>query len=289
MKRILSIQSHVAYGYVGNRAAVFPLQRLGFDVTVVNTVQFSNHPGYGRWTGEVFSADHIRSLVNGLRDLGVLHTFDAVLSGYLGDAQLGEIVLEAVSEIKKHKPACIYCCDPVMGDVGKGLFVKPDIPPLFRDDATPLADILTPNLFELEQLTGITIQSLEEARTACKQLHGKGVGTVMVTSLIHNTTPTDSIQMLASCVDGTSYVITTPYLPLTPMPNGTGDLTAALYLGHILGGNSPKTALERTADGVFGVLEATKDRELNIIENQNRLVFDSGNSEKPRFSATALS
>src|SRR5688572_24371027 len=125
MKKILSIQSHVAYGYVGNRAAVFPLQLLGYDVIAINTVQFSNHTGYGKWTGMVFEDRHIGDIVAGLEENGALDEVDAVLSGYLGDAALGGIVLDAVCRIRAHRPDMIYCCDPVMGDTGRGFFVRP--------------------------------------------------------------------------------------------------------------------------------------------------------------------
>lgn len=288
MKRILSIQSHVAYGYVGNRAAVFPLQCMGFDVSFINTVQFSNHPGYGKWTGEIFSPEHINSLISGLRNMGILYSFDAVLSGYLGSAGVGETVLEAVQDIKKHKPACLYCCDPVMGDAGRGLFVNPGIPPLFRDKVAPIANILTPNLFELEQLTGLTIHTLENAQTACNQLHDRGTETILVTSLLHKDTPTGHIQMLASRKNQNSYVITKPYLNLTPMPNGTGDLTAALFTGCILAGHPLKEALEKTATAVFTVLKGTKDRELNIIENKNIYGEMCSPDQKPGFLATPI-
>lgn len=288
MKRVLSIQSHVAYGYVGNRAAVFPLQCMGFDVTAINTVQFSNHPGYGQWTGEVFTPAHIQNLINGLRDLGILHTFDAVLSGYLGDSKIGNAIRDAVDEIKKHNPACLYLCDPVMGDVDKGLFVKPDIPAFFKALASPLADILTPNHFELEQLTGASIQSIEDAKAACIELHAIGVASVLVTSFVHRDTPSGSVQMLLSQKTGENYLITTPYLQRTSMPNGTGDLTAALYLGLTLKGIHPKLALEQTAEMVFTVLETTKDREINIIENKNIFSYDTDKTQKPRFSAISI-
>lgn len=292
MKAILSIQSHVAYGYVGNRAAVFPLQRMGFDVSAINTVQFSNHTGYGSWTGEVFTPDHIRTLVDGLRDRGALTRFDAVLSGYLGDAALGQVVLDTVAEIRAANPNCIYCCDPVMGDVGRGLFVRPDIPAMFRDKMAPLASILTPNLFELEHLTGVTIQSLEEARAACKQLHARGVQTVLVTSLVHVSTPPQSVQMLVSVADGSAHLVTTPLLPMDPMPNGTGDLTAALFLGHTLNGCNVVDALALTAEGIFGVLEATdraKTRELALITAQDLLAAAGGTAPRPhRFPPITL-
>lgn len=291
MKSILSIQSHVAFGYVGNRAAVFPLQCMGFDVSAVNTVQFSNHTGYGTWTGDVFSPDHIRAVIKGLRDLGVLYRFDAVLSGYLGDAALGEVMLETVADIRARNPACIYCCDPVMGDVGRGLFVRPNIPALFRDRIAPAASILTPNLFELEQLTGITVQNLEEARAACKALHAKGVGTVLVTSLMHQTTLEGSIEMLASVKDGPAYRITTPRIDFDPMPNGTGDLTAALFLGHTLNGLPAGPALEQTAATIYNILENTArsgTRELAIIPSREAFDGRGQKSGQPAFVCSVL-
>ena len=144
---ILSIQSHVAYGYVGNRAATFPLQRLGFDVWAVNTVQFSNHTGYGAWQGEVFSPAHVRSIVDGIAERGVMGQCDALLSGYLGDPALGEVVVEAAERVRAANPAAVWACDPVMGDVGRGFFVRPGIPELFRDRIVPMADVIAPNQF----------------------------------------------------------------------------------------------------------------------------------------------
>ena len=132
---ILSIQSHVAWGHVGNAAAVFPLQRLGFEVLPVHTVQFSNHTGYGQFRGQVFGADHIREIIAGLRERGVLQRVSAVLSGYLGDAGTGAVILDAVGEIRRENPAVRYLCDPVMGDVGRGVFVNPAIPDFLRDQA----------------------------------------------------------------------------------------------------------------------------------------------------------
>src|SRR3989338_1967688 len=129
---ILSIQSHVATGYVGNRAAVFPLQRLGCEVTFINTVQFSNHTGHGRWTGQIFSADHVQDVLNGLWQLGTMDTLDAVLSGYLGAAEIGNIILNTVAALKDKNPHLLYCCDPVIGDEGRGIYVKPDVAEIGR-------------------------------------------------------------------------------------------------------------------------------------------------------------
>ena len=194
---VLSIQSHVAWGHVGNAAAVFPLQRLGFEVLPVHTVQFSNHTGYGQFRGQVFGAEHIRDVLLGLRERGVLPRLAAVLSGYLGDADSGRVILEAVGEIRQHNPALRYLCDPVMGDVGRGVFVNPAIPDFLRDQAIPCATIITPNQFEFELLTGSQPASLQEAVKVARQLRGRGPDVVIVTSLATADIPEDELGTLA--------------------------------------------------------------------------------------------
>ena len=147
---ILSIQSHVAYGHVGNASAVFPLQRLGHEVWPIHTVQFSNHTGYGAWKGQVFGRDLIDACVEGIAERGVLPTCDGVLSGYMGAAEIGEAILAAAARVRAANPNALYCCDPVIGDVGRGIFVRPGIPEFMRDRAVPAADVVTPNQFELD-------------------------------------------------------------------------------------------------------------------------------------------
>ncbi|MBP1849987.1 pyridoxal kinase PdxY [Rhizobium halophytocola] len=269
MKQILSIQSHVAFGYVGNRAAVFPLQRLGHEVTAINTVQFSNHTGYGEWTGEVFSAAHIEAVIDGLGARGVLDRTDALLTGYLGDPAVGDIIL-ALRERLPEK--AVWLCDPVMGDVGRGFFVRPGIPDYFRDRALSRATIITPNQFELEYLTGRTITTLDDARMAARAAHEMGPDTVLLTSLIHEDTKSDEIQMLASSASGAQYLVTTPLLPLDPAPNGAGDCTSALFLAHLLSDASLDQALSKTASSILALFEKTmalKRRELNLIGAQD--------------------
>ena len=150
---ILSIQSSVAYGHVGNSAAVFPLQRMGFEVWPVNTVHFSNHTGYGAWRGPVLAAEDVAGVIRGVEDRGVLPSCDAVLSGYMGDASLGGVIVGAAGRVKELNPNALYCCDPVMGDEGRGFFVRPGIPEFVKEVAVPAADVITPNHFELEYLT----------------------------------------------------------------------------------------------------------------------------------------
>ncbi|PZO86644.1 MAG: pyridoxal kinase [Micavibrio aeruginosavorus] len=271
MKKILSIQSHVASGYVGNRAAVFPLQRLGYDVIAINTVQFSNHTGYGTWTGEVFGAAHIAAVLDGLAARGVLREVDALLTGYLGDPAVGDVILDARSKIA---PDALWLCDPVMGDVGRGFFVKDGIPGFFKSRAVPKASIVTPNQFELEYLSGRAIGTLDDARDACRTVHEAGPEIVLLTSLIHHDTKDDTIQMLASAKSGAQFIVTTPRLPLDPAPNGAGDVTAALFLAHMLDGGDIAGALSKTAGGIMAIFEETQkadSRELALIQAQDRL------------------
>ena len=253
MSLILSIQSHVAYGYVGNKAAVFPLQCMGHDVVDINTVQFSNHTGYGAWTGQVLSPDHIHDIINGIRERGVLDKIKTVLSGYMGSPQLGEIVLEVVREIRKNSPETIYCCDPVMGDTGRGFFVREGIPSFFRTEALKEATIITPNQFELSWLTSTEIKTLEDAKTACRKALDMGPKIVLLTSLEHDKTPEGHIQMLVMSRNE-AFTVTTPKLDLNV--NGSGDCTSALFLGNYLNHNLAES-LSLTAASIFHVFEKT--------------------------------
>lgn len=276
MANILSMQSHVAYGYVGNKAAVFPMQRLGHDVITINTVQFSNHTGYGSWTGDIMSIEHIDNIFKGLDERNVLDNLDAVVTGYLGDKTLGEVLLKWLDKIKAKNPNLIYCCDPVIGDVGRGVFVRPGVPEFFRNQALAYASILTPNQFELTYLTGIEIKTLDDALNACQILHNKGVQTVLVTSLTR-LDDADSIEMLVSNESG-NYLIATPQLNMTIAPNGSGDMTAAVFTAKYLETRDLKQSLEHTAATIYAVFLKTqhlKQRELAIIQAQNEIVNPS--------------
>jgi pyridoxine kinase len=264
---VLSIPSHVVFGYAGNTAAVFPLQRLGREVWAINTVEFSNHTGYGSWRGRVLGADLAAELVTGLEERGVLCRCEAVLSGYLGDAAVGRAIIDAVLRVRRESPNSLYCCDPVMGDVGRGFYVKPDIPGMFKNELVPLADIITPNQFELEALTGIDTGTPENAIRAINLLHEKGPGIVLVTSYRDNTMPAN-ISMLASDKTGL-YKITTPQLPLGPDVAGTGDLTASIFLSRYLETKDLKQTLELCAASVYGILEASflkRESEDSLLE-----------------------
>jgi pyridoxine kinase len=278
---ILSIQSHVAFGHVGNGAAVFPLQRLGFEVWPVNTVQFSNHTGYPTWRGRVFEAAHVAELVEGLAERGVLGACDAVLSGYLGDAALGAAILDAVARVRAANPEALYACDPVMGDVAQGVFVRPDIPAFMREQAAPAADLITPNQFELELLTGTPVSSLADAVAGARKALALGPKVVLVTSLRHDGTKAGEIEMLAVTAQAASRVAT-PFLDMDPAPNGAGDALAALFLAfYIKGGRAIEAvpeALGQAAAAVFAVIAATRragTRELQLIAAQDQLARPS--------------
>jgi len=269
---ILSIQSHVAYGHVGNSAAVFPLQRIGVEVWPVHTVQFSNHTGYGAWRGRAFSGEAIRAVVEGIDERGVLGECDGVISGYLGSADIGEAVVDTVGRVKGANPAARYCCDPVIGDVGRGVFVRRGVPELIRERALPIADFVTPNQFELDFLTARTTATLSEALGAVDALHALGPRVVLVTSLRLDDTPADALDLVAS--DGIDrYRLRTPLLPLTI--NGAGDLIAALFFAHHLSTGSAAEALSLAASSLFGVLSRTAElgsREMLLVEAQQEFV-----------------
>jgi pyridoxine kinase len=271
---ILSIQSHVAFGHVGNAAATFPLQRKGWEVWAVHTVMFAAHAGYGPPAGPIFSPETIREVVAGLERQGFLSQCRAVLSGYLGDAALGEAVLDAVARVRRHNPDAVYCCDPVMGDAAPGVYVRDNIPDFMRDRAIPAADIATPNAFELELLTGIPIVRLEDAVASCQALRRSGPDTVLLTSLEREGTPDGMIEMLTVTGEG-AWLVATPKLDLTPPPNGAGDLTAALFLANLLDGLAPPDALAATSASVQTVFQATAragTRELAILDAQEAFV-----------------
>jgi pyridoxine kinase len=265
---ILSIQSWVAYGHVGNASAIFPLQRLGAEVWGVHTVQFSNHTGYGAWRGQVFGAELIRECVGGIEDRGVLPRCDAVLSGYLGSAEIGAAVRDAALKVKAANPKALWCCDPVIGDTGRGVFVRPGIPEFLRDQALPAADIATPNQFELEWLTGQAITSLDTAKAAITALQAKGPRIVLLTSLRTEATGGHEIELLAA-EGGGFWRLRTPMLPLSV--NGAGDAIAALFLFHRLHSGAVATALEAAASSIFGLLSQTLAagaRELQVVSAQ---------------------
>jgi pyridoxine kinase len=272
---ILSIQSHVAYGHVGNSAAVFPMQRIGVEVWPVHTVQFSNHTGYGRWRGRAFSGEFIRMVVEGIDERGVLGECDGVLSGYLPSADVGEAVVDTVGRVKACNPAARYCCDPVIGDAGRGIFVRRGVPEFIRERALPAADMITPNQFELGFLADRKVATLADALAAIDTLHARGPRTILVTSVELDETPADATDLLVSDKHGRC-LLRTPRLPI--VVNGAGDATAALFFAHYLRTGSAAEALSLAASSIFGVLSRTAEEgaaEMLLVAAQDELVNPS--------------
>jgi pyridoxine kinase len=281
---ILSIQSRVSFGHVGNAAAVFPLQRLGFEVWPVDTVAFSNHLGYKTWRGRTHPAAEVAEVIEGLELLGLFPRCRAVLSGYLGEAATAAVVRDTVAKVRAANPQAFFLCDPVMGDRDKGMFVEPAVREAFLDELLPEADMMVPNAYELEALTGIDTTTLDGALAAADRLRadlkrkrGKGgrrrAGTVVVcTGLLRRDGPADKIGTLAVADDG-AWLATTPFVPMHV--HGTGDTLAALLLGHYLKTGRLATALGRAVAGLHKVIEATaaaKRYELTLVKTQDAMV-----------------
>lgn len=283
MHTVLSIQSAVAFGHAGNSSAVFPLQRSGVEVWPVHTVLFSNHTGYGAWRGPHIPAHDVTEVVQGIDDRGVLGRADALLAGYQGSADMGQAILGAARLVKERNPEAVFCADPVMGDVGRGFFAAPGIPEFMKESVVPAADIMTPNLFELEYLTGHETQTLADVLAAAEALRERGPRTVVVTSVVGADMEPGVMRMIA--VDDTgAQVVATPMLDRNFV--GSGDITTAVFLAHWLRTHDIGQALSMTASVVYSILEATAlsgEPELQLVAAQDSIV-----APKHRFEATPL-
>jgi pyridoxine kinase len=280
---ILSIQSTVAYGHAGNSAAVFPMQRLGVDVWPVITVHFSNNTSYGTWRGPLLTPHDIREVVTGIAEREVLGRVDAVLTGYQGAEEVGAEILYAVDLVTASNPQVIYCCDPVMGDVGRGFFVRPGVPEFLRDKVVPRAQVVTPNHFELDFLTGRSTTTIPAVLAAVDELRARGPETVLVTSVVHEEQAAGTLDMIAVDPEG-AWLLTTPLLDRRF--TGSGDITSAMFLTALLEGVGTPAALERTAAITYGVLKFTADagaQELCLVAAQQEIAEPSH-----RFSAVRL-
>ncbi|MDF2812173.1 MAG: pyridoxal kinase [Microvirga sp.] len=269
---VLSIQSHVAYGHVGNSSAVFPMQRLGVEVWPIHTVQFSNHTGYGSWKGRVVDGPAIEELVDGIADRGVLQSCDGLLSGYMGSADIGNAILSTLARVRALNPAALYCCDPVIGDIGRGVFVRPGVPEFMRDHAVPAADIVTPNQFELEYLSGIETDTVAGVKAAIAAVHRLGPRVVLVTSIETREMPSDALDMIAG-EGGRFWRVRTPKLSLSV--NGAGDAIAALFFVHYARSQSAEIALKEASASIFGLLKRTAEagsREILTVAAQDEFV-----------------
>lgn len=261
--RVLSIQSHVVRGYVGNKSASFPLQVLGFEVDSINSVQFSNHTGYSHWKGQVLTADELHVLYEGIKLNNVNH-YDYVLTGYTRDTSFLEMVVDIVQELKRANPNLVYVCDPVLGDHGS-MYVPQNLHPVYKNKVVPVADIITPNQFEAELLTGKNISTEKDAVEVMDLLHKMGPDTVVITS--SDLPPRLGDRFLVSfgsqrilMPDGTRTTqrirIEVPKVDAVFV--GTGDLFAAMLLAwthHYP--TDLKTACEKTFSVMHHVIQRT--------------------------------
>jgi pyridoxine kinase len=280
---VISIQSQVAWGHVGNSAAVFPMQLAGIDVIAVPTTLLSNRPGYPTIRGRVLDVQLVADLLRGIEERGAIAGAKLVLSGYLGSADIALEVADFVARAKETNKALLYCCDPVLGDRDRGMFVRPDIPPLVRDELCPLADIITPNHFEFEFLCGAEARTTGDMVRHAGAVLARGPSTIVVTSAELADTPDGAIETLA-IERGGAWRVRTPRLPVSP--SGTGDLFAALFASARVRGAGTPDALAQAASSIYAVLERTALRgteEMRIVESADVML-----DPKRRFEATAI-
>ncbi|WP_294954215.1 pyridoxal kinase PdxY [uncultured Gilliamella sp.] len=275
MKNILSIQSHVVFGHAGNSAAVFPMRRLGVNVWPLNTVQFSNHTQYRQWTGTVMPASHLTEIVDGINAIDELKHCDAILSGYMGSPEQGNAIIEIVKKVKAVNPNALYLCDPVMGHPEKGCFVAPGVAEFLCNSALPMADMMAPNILELEELNGKQqIKNVDEAIVACRELCKKGPKAILVKHLSRAGYRKDLFEMLL-VTEQEAWHIERPLVDFGErQPVGVGDMTSGLFLANILLGKSLVEALEHTTSAVYAVMLETLKREayeLQLVAAQNEI------------------
>lgn len=300
--RVLSIQSHVVRGYVGNRSAVFPLQLLDFEVDYINSVQFSNHTGYPNWGGQVLGCSDIEELFNNLKKNNVIY-YDYVLTGYCRDKQMLEKIVQIIKELKTINPKLIYVCDPVMGDTwdGKGsMYVPEELLPVYREQVVPVADILTPNQFEAELLTNMKITTEADALDCISNLHSRGPKTVVISSSELGK-PNESLVSYGSTNSGTSAdnnnVIRLEMPLIGKSFVGTGDLFAALLLAWThRHPQDLKISLEKTISTMQLILKRTQaaaeagmsdGRKPTFSDLELRLVQSKRDIENPKLCVEA--
>ncbi|CAE1145680.1 pyridoxal kinase PdxY [Serratia sp. Tan611] len=275
MKNILSIQSHVVFGHAGNSAAEFPMRRMGVNVWPLNTVQFSNHTQYGRWTGCVMPASHLSEIAQGIADIDQLQRCDAVLSGYIGSPEQGSHILDIVRQVKQANPDAWYFCDPVMGHPEKGCIVAPGVAEFLCQQALPCSDMVAPNVLELEQLSQREIASVDQAVDAARALIARGPKVVLVKHLSRAGYSHDAFEMLLVTAEE-AWHISRPLVDFgSRQPVGVGDLTSGLLLVDLLQGKALDQALEHVTAAVYEVMLTTKEMgeyELQVVAAQDYIV-----------------
>lgn len=254
MRRVISIQSQVVHGHVGNSAAVFPMQARGINVAAVPTTLLSNHPHYPTMYGRVLEPDLVADLLRGVEDRGWIYSGAILLTGYLGSVAVAEVVVDFIARAQRRNPNLIHVCDPVMGDDDLGVFAAAGLPEIFRDRLVPKASVITPNQFELELLTGKKARSVAALREAARGLSANGTGAVIVTGVVLDDTPSGLVETVL-CLADTLHRVPNPRLPIRP--SGTGDLFAALLVAELCDGNSLATSVNTASQEIFSILQRT--------------------------------
>jgi pyridoxine kinase len=273
---VLVVSSHVVRGSVGGRAAAFALERMGFPVWYLPTLILPWHLGHGRSTRLAFDKAAFAGAVADMAGTPVLAEIGAILTGYFGDADQIEPIAELIALVKSRTTDALYLCDPIIGD-SDGLFRPPDVVAGIRDRLLPLADIATPNRYELMALAGADAHDNDELAVAAASL---GPKEVVVTSAF--ATPMEAAMILAEPAG--VHLATHPAVETAP--HGTGDLFSALYLAHSLAGAAPPVALERAAGSTARLVELAAETaadELPLAEGQDAFLAPPAGVTVTRF------
>lgn len=263
IKRILSIHSYVASGQVGNAVATFVFQRAGHQVVAVPTVIYSNHPGHPRHTGRRLPATELNDLLTGLSDNNWFGAIHAVLTGYLGSPDQADVLAGYIQDLKRQFPDLLYCCDPVCGDDEKGLYVDPPTADAIRTRLLPMADLATPNRFELDYLLGADSSA---DRDIAERVRRFPCPMTLCTSVRPGP---GRIGEILSTPAGL-FTAQTPFLD--NLPKGSGDLYTAIFLSKLLRGAPSEEALAATSLAAHKILKASRGRsDLALVANQSLL------------------
>ncbi|KAH3743418.1 pyridoxal kinase [Pelomyxa schiedti] len=271
--RVLSIQSFVVHGYVGNKCSMFALQALGVDVDPLCTVQFSNHTGYPKWRGQITSGEMLWELFQGLCDNN-LADYTFLLTGYCRDAEALSKICDIYHYLKNKNPSLFYVCDPVMGD-NNNLYVPVAVAEMYKHTVVKYADVLLPNQTECEYLTGIPLTTESAAVSAMNKLHEMGAKTVIVTSIVFPEEP-DTLFVFGStstpsCQD--CFKIAVPRI--SGYFSGTGDIFGALMAAWTAKGLSSRDACLHTVCTIRAILMRTSQsgsKELKLLQSVQDIV-----------------
>lgn len=264
MKHVISIQSQVAFGHVGNSAAVYPMQAHGIEVIAVPTTLLSNHPGYPTFKGRILDAALVKDLLQGLDELGVLERVDMLVTGYLGSPDTARVVADFVDVAKGKNPRLVYVCDPVIGDDDRGVYVNAALPALFAELLVPKADVITPNQFELGLLAGVDVSTPANLEVAASKVRGTSGRMIVATGCVLSDSPPGTVEtVLLEPEQSHRYAveqISTRYF-------GTGDLFTGLLVAALSETDSFPDAVAEATRKVHQVLLASEHfgtREMSI-------------------------